>query len=85
MHDLISSSCRDASPAEHGNRGGPGEDADNSEIQKALTDVAEGNDSDCEEEIDHGLEDLGIAFTGELNQTQEKYKSKLAAKLKKVQ
>lgn len=66
-----------------------GEDADTLPIQKALIEVAEdsilGDNEDSDEELqnDHGLEDLGIAFTGELNQTQEKYKAKLSAKLQK--
>lgn len=41
------------------------------------------DDSEDEEEA-HGLEDLGNAFQGPLNETQENYKAKLEAKLKQV-
>ena len=67
-----------------------GEVADNLVIQEAATEVAEdvildvGDDDSEDEEEAHGLEDLGNAFQGPLNETQEKYKAKLEAKLKQV-
>ena len=42
------------------------------------------DESEVEEKSQYGLEELGIAFAGNLNATQERYKDKLASKLQKV-
>lgn len=71
-----------------GQRSCAGDAADNLVIQEAATEVADDvilDDDDREDEEEaHGLEDLGNAFQGPLNDTQEKYKAKLEAKLKQV-
>lgn len=57
---------------------------DNQAIQKAVEGAEDEDDSDDEEAEKHGLEELGDAFQGQLTDLQEKYKAKLAAKLKQV-
>ena len=67
-----------------------GEAADSLLIQEAATEVAEDvilDDDELSEDVEeelHGLEDLGIAFQGPLNETQEMYKAKLEAKLEQA-